>query len=1273
MAFPDGWNRKCKLTIQASKISATLTDFPVLVTEDTLPSEIFDADGSNPAQNGGGDIRFSSDSAGATQLACEVVGFVTDNDPANGTAEIYVSIPSISSSVDTDFYIWYNTSGSDTQPAVDAAYGREATWDDNYIGVYHLESTSCVDSTGTSDGTATGPSATTGQIGNGLTFDGTNDYVDLNRSDIDITSGSIETWFNPGLAYNSGTYEFLWAMYYGGQGELSCQGYTDDNYYVGWNRGSDDRVVTARTTGNWIQSTWQKLDFTWTNSGTSYLRHNASAVADNGGGTTTATIDGNMELARINLGGKGEFTGLLDEWRVSNSVRPDAWLNASYESQNDPSTFIVEGTPESAAGIEAAITGVQATSAIDTLSGIGNAIAAITGTQATSAIDTLTISTISGTTAALTGVQTTSAVDTLSSIGSAIAAITGTQSTSAIDLLTIVTTGSASATLTGVQATSALGTLTASTAVTSVKTKTDNFNDNTLHPAYDTYKTVASSVTITEQNNRLEIASPSDNGVQGGMTLLQSINVDPSVNGSITISFYLDAINGDNGDLYVSLTKTSSNTCGDQADWYRIYSTAAGWGADRKVNSSYQLLNSSASGGGAGKTYAIRFNTSSPEVEMLIDGNQVATDSTYDLTGGSYDVFPHLEANLDSGEDIYFDNFYIEYNVTDDYPYPIAWEDHGYIVPLSSTPGDSDYGMYSTISPCCCVKLNNTLYLYYIGTTSRTAHTHRSLHLATSTDEGATWNKYGSNPILEYWVVSPRDDEEGIFSAAATLNGSTIELYVARVWNTGTPGDVHSEIALYTTTNGYTLNFDSVVLDYNESGLFNSGDEIFPLGIYRDTSTSPISYRMYYTSSAWELCKVDGTANNNFNAATSGGVPNDGSPRTIRGGGNIHAIDSNTVVAFTLDDNEQDPANYHWIEAPPSDIQDITVGRLVQFRGDMMNHQAAFKDGNNWYLFYKDAQGVPNGIGMLKISFDATPSITGNSATSGIGTLSATANALFTIDGVNINSAVGTFTILTQSSETATLTGVSSSAQVGNITALGSALLSINGVNTTGQIGTLLSQAAALVALTGNGTIGNLGTLSARGGSTIDITGNAATGYSGTITVAVAGGQTVALTGVSASGQIGTLTITTIGSETVQLNGVQASGSIDSLTITGGAVADITGVFTNSAINDFTITGGAVVDINGNSISSAVGTLTASEATLIQLSGVSVSSVVGVLDITSSAAFSITGVQADSSIGSITANTGITDLIIPGYRVFTIQSENRTLLILSDDTTKKVH
>lgn len=135
MAF-SGWKRVCELTLDHTKVQADTVDFPWLFTVSNLPSEMLDADGTYPALNGGGDIRFSADPNGNNRLSVEVVEFVTDNTPANGRAEIWVKIPFVSSNIDTKVYLWYGKSGQ-SQPARSAQYGSEDVWSDNFAVVQH--------------------------------------------------------------------------------------------------------------------------------------------------------------------------------------------------------------------------------------------------------------------------------------------------------------------------------------------------------------------------------------------------------------------------------------------------------------------------------------------------------------------------------------------------------------------------------------------------------------------------------------------------------------------------------------------------------------------------------------------------------------------------------------------------------------------------------------------------------------------------------------------------------------------------------------------------------------------------------------------------------------------------------------------------------------------------------------------------------------------------------------------------------------------------------
>lgn len=184
MAFPDDWDRRCAITIQSSKVDGDVTDYPVLINTDCLPSEIFDADGSYPALSDGGDIRFTSDEDGTTELPVEVAQWNRDNDPANGYGELYVKIPLADADSDVTIYIWYHNTGA-SMPAEDSAYGKENVWRSSHSMVHHF---------------CAGPGSQADSTSNDIdgTAQGTNTF-----SDGDICDDSAWRWH--AASYNAGT------------------------------------------------------------------------------------------------------------------------------------------------------------------------------------------------------------------------------------------------------------------------------------------------------------------------------------------------------------------------------------------------------------------------------------------------------------------------------------------------------------------------------------------------------------------------------------------------------------------------------------------------------------------------------------------------------------------------------------------------------------------------------------------------------------------------------------------------------------------------------------------------------------------------------------------------------------------------------------------------------------------------------------------------------------------------------------------------------------
>ncbi len=349
MAFPSGWGRKQKITIDNTKVSgsADLTDFPMLITLDHLDSEITGV-GANSALDGGGDIRFSSDSAGQTQLACEIVEFVTDATPANQKCEIWVKIPTLSYSADTDIYIWYNKAG-ETQPAVTDTFGRNAVWGD-YEAVLHLNETSgpWTDSTGNghnaslTSGTAIS-SVSTGHPFNGrwLDFTGSEALTLANsNSMLDSSPMMMSCWINP---------DFLGVS----QGVLGNRHSSPDTHW--FQIQSSGRFFVKRTGAEDIYEA--------TTSGTGNTQywvatHNSSALkayidgALEGSDTTiqntAGIVGGNDYRIGTYYDGSSFVNARIGEVRARKSVLTDDWFASEYNSQSAPATFATAGTPEMA-------------------------------------------------------------------------------------------------------------------------------------------------------------------------------------------------------------------------------------------------------------------------------------------------------------------------------------------------------------------------------------------------------------------------------------------------------------------------------------------------------------------------------------------------------------------------------------------------------------------------------------------------------------------------------------------------------------------------------------------------------------------------------------------------------------------------------------------------------------------------------------------------------------------------------------------------------------
>jgi len=187
--YSTDWTYRKRITIDHTKVSGSLTDFPVLIS---LPS---DSTLSSCALPDGHDILFT-DAAG-TKLPHEIESYTS----STGALVAWVKAPSISSSDNTTLYLYYNNSEAPDQQ--DATH----VWDSNYVGVWHLKEPAGSNSNDSTLNSLTGtpagsPGQTSGQVDGSLGFSGGNSVSMGNNASFNFGTGAFtaSSWVRGGGA-----------------------------------------------------------------------------------------------------------------------------------------------------------------------------------------------------------------------------------------------------------------------------------------------------------------------------------------------------------------------------------------------------------------------------------------------------------------------------------------------------------------------------------------------------------------------------------------------------------------------------------------------------------------------------------------------------------------------------------------------------------------------------------------------------------------------------------------------------------------------------------------------------------------------------------------------------------------------------------------------------------------------------------------------------------------------------------------------------------------
>jgi hypothetical protein len=370
VAFPDGWAHRVAITIDAGDIDADLTSW-TLVFDQSFASVLtqvngpLDADGTRASLNGGGDVRFSSDAAGANQLACDIRDWTTNNNPASATCEVAVGGSGLdpSSSSDTTIYMWWGKSG-ETQPGAATTYGQYNAYDS-----YHVLVSPCacaVNRTSTSLTFSEVGSPTTGQaakVGTGTLYDNPNnggEYVEIDQNspfnfdyDDEIT---LEC-----CASKTGTPGVPMMLLAHIREDTLYEGYS---LYYHDQTGVKELQWTMHPAAGSLQGAEYPLTWgsgTFFHLGATYDGSNSPTgmICYVNGSEPTGKQENNTDLSagithddgfRIAARGWGtsnsmrEWYGVIDEARVSNFERSAAWISANYHNQFNTSGFLTWGS-----------------------------------------------------------------------------------------------------------------------------------------------------------------------------------------------------------------------------------------------------------------------------------------------------------------------------------------------------------------------------------------------------------------------------------------------------------------------------------------------------------------------------------------------------------------------------------------------------------------------------------------------------------------------------------------------------------------------------------------------------------------------------------------------------------------------------------------------------------------------------------------------------------------------------------------------------------------
>ena len=308
------WNYRKQITIDHTKVSATQSNFSVLVN---LASDV---NLQAYALANGNDLVFTA-ADGTTKLDYEIEKYSS----INGQLVAWIRLPTLSAATDTVVYLYYGNASATNQQNATGAY------DTSTVAVYHLSESagSYIDSTTTPNNSTSGtnPTQSSGEIGSGQTFNGSSQFIGIpNQASLDITNNAtVSAWIKLNSTGQADIVEK------GGSGGYALK---FDGTKVAFGAQAAASGGWAYSTTNLVTGVWYKIDGV-DNAGTKTIYVNGVLE----GSSSSTSSFANTNTLQIGKGSDGFFGGVIDEVNIDNVARSAAWIATEYNNQSSPNTF----------------------------------------------------------------------------------------------------------------------------------------------------------------------------------------------------------------------------------------------------------------------------------------------------------------------------------------------------------------------------------------------------------------------------------------------------------------------------------------------------------------------------------------------------------------------------------------------------------------------------------------------------------------------------------------------------------------------------------------------------------------------------------------------------------------------------------------------------------------------------------------------------------------------------------------------------------------------